>query len=139
LLFPIEGDSTPVTKKKKKKSDSRREPNTREREDKARRTTADFKQVVVSDTHDLLASVDDDGTLFDDTVGADDDGASKSKDGRLGMDDRAWSDGDVALEIDVLADDRLRVDRKLVASEMTKVSRATEANFELCLLTWVVA
>jgi len=77
--------------------------------------TADFKQVVVSYAHDLLASVDDDGSLFDDAVGADDDGASKSKDGRLWVNDRARSNSDVALEIDVLADDSFRVDRKLVA------------------------
>lgn len=35
------------------------------------------------------------------------------------MNHRAWPDGDVAFEIDILANDRFRMDRKLVPSEIT--------------------
>lgn len=100
------------------------------------RTTADFEEVVVSDAHHFFATVDDDGGLFDDAARADDDGPSESKDGSLGMNDGAWSDGDIAFEIDILTDDRLRMDGKLVPSEMTKVS--WPYGFEtMCSLTWV--
>ena len=45
------------------------------------------------------------------------------------MDDGAWPDGDVAFEIDILTDNRFRVDRELVSSVMTNVSlRAARAS-----------
>ena len=69
--------------------------------------------------------VDDDGTFLDDAAGAYDDGAGDGEDGRLWVDDRACvrvrrgrgpgesrrrrtgADGDVALELYILADDGL--------------------------------
>jgi len=75
---------------------------------------ADLEQVVVPDAHHFFAAVDDDGSLFDDAARADYDWPSESKDGGLGMNHRAWPDGNVAFEIDILTNNRLRVDRKLV-------------------------
>lgn len=102
-----------------------------------KRTTADFEQVIVSNAHHLFATVDNDSGLFDDAARANDDRPSKSKDGSLGMNDRTWSDGDVAFEIDILTNDRFRMDRKLVPSKMTMVSLTGSIRFLMCLLTWV--
>ena len=96
LSFPMEGDSTP----------ERAFVNTSDVPRETGRTTANFEQVVVSDTHHLFATVDNDGSLFDDAARANNDRPSKCKDGSLGMNDRAWSDGDVAFEIDILTNDR---------------------------------
>ena len=118
MLFPMEGDSTPESAARKQVQ--RRDEG--KRLGRTRRTTADFEQVVVSDAHHFFATVDDDGGFFDDAARADDDGPSESKDGRLGMDNGAGSDGDVAFEIDILTNDRFRMDRKLVPTEMINVS-----------------
>lgn len=101
------------------------------------RTTADFEQVVVSNAHHLFTTVDNDSGLFDDAARADDDRPSESKDGSLGMNDRAWSDGDIAFEIDILTDDCFRMDRKLVPSKMTKVTLTGSIWLSMCSLTWV--
>jgi hypothetical protein len=81
-----------------------------------RRTAADLEQVVVADAHDLLPAVHDDRALLDDAVRANDDRACDREDGRLWVYDGAGPDGDVALELDVLADDGLGMDRELVAA-----------------------
>lgn len=49
-------------------------------------------------------SVDDDHGLLDDAASANDDGPGECKYGRFRMHDRTGADGDVALEVDVLAD-----------------------------------
>lgn len=100
-----------------------------------KRTTADFEQIVVSDAHHLFPTVDDDGSLFDDAARADYDGPSKSKDGSLGVNDRAWSDGDIAFEIDILTNDRFRMNRKLVPSEKQRL--ICQPPLSTCSLTWV--
>jgi len=51
--------------------------------------TADFKEVVVADAHDLFPPVYDYGAFLDDAARADDNRSGNSKDGRLGMDYRA--------------------------------------------------
>lgn len=114
LLLPMEGDSTP----KRAINIQRRTRKGRHR----KHTTADFEQVVVSNAHHLFTTVDDDGGFFNDAARADDDRPTESKDGSLGMNDGAWSNGDVAFEIDILTHDRFRMDRELVPSETTKVS-----------------
>jgi hypothetical protein len=54
------------------------------------------------------------------------------------MNDGAGADGNVAFEIDILTNDRFRMDRKLVPSEMMSVSRPAAYGFAtMLLLTWV--
>lgn len=48
------------------------------------------------------------------------------------MDHGPWPDGNVTFEIDILTNDRLRVDRKLVPSSAMRVSRQVVACLASC-------
>lgn len=49
--------------------------------------------------------IDENDAFFDDAASADDDGTGDGKDGRLGMNYGTCADGNVTLELDILAHD----------------------------------